>query len=152
MKNSNQYVLFTLGEQRYALHLSTVERIVRMVEITSLPKAPEIVLGVINVQGRVVPVVNIRRRFRLPEREIDLSDQLIIANTSKRTVGLVVDEVVGVIERSEPEVIPVAKVLPTLDYVEGVIKLENGIVLIHDIDKFLSLEEKKKLEAALKKT
>ncbi len=78
MNDSNQLVVFTLEEQRYALYLSAVERIVRIVEITPLPKALEIVFGVINVQGQVVPVVDIRKRFRLPEREMSLSDQLIM--------------------------------------------------------------------------
>lgn len=63
MDKLNQLVVFAFDEQRYALHLSAVERIVRMVEITPLPKAPEIVLGVVNVQGRIVPIVNIRKRF-----------------------------------------------------------------------------------------
>src|SRR3712207_6774571 len=98
MNNSRRYVVFTLDEHGYALPLSFVERIVRAVEVTPLPKAPEIVLGVINVQGRVIPVVNIRKRFRLPEREIELSDQFIIARTAKRTIALVVDAVGGVAE------------------------------------------------------
>lgn len=84
MNNLNQLVVFTLDEQRYALHLAAVERIVRVVEVTPLPKSPEIVLGVVNVQGRIIPVVNIRKRFRLPEREIALSNQLIIASRSRR--------------------------------------------------------------------
>jgi purine-binding chemotaxis protein CheW len=70
-------VIFTLDEQRYALHLAAVERVVRMVELTSLPKAPEIVLGVVNVRGRVVPVVNLRKRFGLAERGIRLSDHIL---------------------------------------------------------------------------
>jgi purine-binding chemotaxis protein CheW len=152
MNMSNQLVVFALDEQRYALHLSAVERIVRVAEVTPLPKAPEIVLGVINVQGQIIPVADIRRRFRLPEREIDLSDQLIIAKTSKRTVALVVDEVTGVIERLQQDVIPTENVLPGLEYVEGIAKLEEGMVLIHDIDKFLSLEEDRKLAAALRNT
>ena len=65
---SNHIVVFTLDEQRYALHLLAVERVVRAVEVTALPEAPEIVLGVVNVKGRIVPVINVRRRFRLPER------------------------------------------------------------------------------------
>jgi purine-binding chemotaxis protein CheW len=68
-------VVFTLDARRYAVPLSTVERIIRAVEITPLPQAPEIVLGVINVQGRIIPVVNTRKRFRLPECDIRLSDQ-----------------------------------------------------------------------------
>ena len=152
VEKSGRYVIFTLDEQRYALHLSAVERIVRAVEVTPLPRAPEIVLGIINMQGRIIPAVNIRRRFHLPEREIDLSDQLIIAHTAKRTVALVVDEVVDVIEHARHEVVPTQQVLPGVKYVEGVVKLEDGMVLIHDLDKFLSLEEEKVLDKALEKT
>ena len=144
-----QLVVFALEDQRYALHLSTVERIVRAVEMTPLPKAPEIVIGVINVQGRIIPVFNIRRRFHLPEREIELSDQLIIANTARRTVALVVDTVDGVIGRLSEEVTPADQVLPRIEYVEGIVKLENGLVLIHDLDKFLSIDEGTKLDEAL---
>lgn len=147
---SNQLVVFALDEQRYALHLSAVERIVRVAEVTPLPKAPEIVLGVINVQGHLIPVADIRRRFRLPEREIDLSDHLIIAKTSKRTVALVVDEVTGVIESPEQKLIPAKEILPGTDYVEGVMKLEDGLILIHDLATFLSLEEENTLDLALK--
>lgn len=152
MNKSNQYVVFTLDEQPYALRLSTVERIVRVVEVTPLPKAPEIVLGVVNVQGQIIPVVNIRKRFRLQEREMNLNDQLIIAHTSKRTVALVTDVVNGVVERSEQEVITSEKILPGLEYVEGVVKFENGMIFIHDLDKFLSLEEMKALDDAMKET
>jgi purine-binding chemotaxis protein CheW len=151
MNTSNQFVVFTLDEQRYALYLSAVTRVVCTVEITSLPKAPEIVQGVVNVQGQVIPVVNIRKRFRLPEREMELGDQLIIASTARRSVALVVDAVEGVIEHSRQEMIPPEKILPGTEYIEGVIKLENGLVLIHDLDKFLSLEEDKELDTALKK-
>jgi purine-binding chemotaxis protein CheW len=146
-----QLVVFALEDQRYALHLSAVERIVRAVEMTPLPKAPEIVIGVINVQGRIIPVFNIRRRFHLPEREIELSDQLIIANTARRTVALVVDTVDGVIERLSEEVTPADQVLPRIEYVEGIVKLENGLVLIHDLDKFLSIDEGTKLDEAVNK-
>ena len=151
MNELNQHVVFTLDEQRYALHLPAVERIVRVVEVTPLPKAPEIVLGVVNVQGQITPVINIRKRFRLPEREMNLSDQLIIAHTSRRTVALVADAVSGVIERSEQEVIAAEKVLPGIEYVEGVVKLEDGMILIHDLNKFLSLEEEQALDNAMKK-
>lgn len=147
----NQIVVITLDEQRYALYLSVVERVVRMVQITPLPKAPEIVLGVINVQGRVIPAINIRKRFSLPEREIDLSDQLIIANTPRRTIALVADAVSCIIEYAEQDTIAGEKILPGMEYVDGVVKLEDGIILIHDLDRFLSLEEEKTLDNAIKK-
>jgi purine-binding chemotaxis protein CheW len=151
MNNSKQLIVFNLDEQRYALHPSAVERIVRAVEVTALPKAPEIVIGVVNVQGRIIPVVNIRKRFRLPEREISLSDQLIIARTSKRTVALVADAMSGVVECSDQQVITAEKILAGMEYIEGVAKLESGRILIHDLNEFLSLEEEKALDDAMKK-
>jgi purine-binding chemotaxis protein CheW len=150
MTGSGVYVLFTLDEQRYALRLSAVERVVPIVEIVPLPKAPDIVLGVINIAERVIPVVNIRRRFGLPEREISLSDQLIIAPTSKRTVALVVDRVVDVMESPKHMVVGTKRILSGVDYVEGVIKLDDGLILIHDLETFLSLEEEEALDTALK--
>lgn len=148
----NRLVVFTLDEQRYALQLSTVERIVRVVEVTPLPRAPAIVVGVINVQGQVVPLVNIRKRFRLTERETDLSEEVIIAHTSTRTVALLADAVSGVVDCSPEEVIAAAKILPGLEYVEGIARLGDGMILIHDLDKFLSFEEAKTLDMALQAT
>lgn len=146
---SNQLVVFTLDDRGYGLPLPAVERIVRAVAVTPLPKAPDIVLGVINVQGRVIPVINVRRRFRLPEREIGLADQIVIARSRRRRVALVVDAVSGVLEYSEPDAVGAQDVLPALPYVQGVVKLAGGLILIHDLDTFLSLEEESHLDRAL---
>jgi purine-binding chemotaxis protein CheW len=126
-----------------------VERVVRVVEVTPLPQAPDIVLGVVNVQGRVIPVVNPRRRFRLPERDIALSDQLVIAHTTRRPVALVVDAVTGVLEYSGREAVGARDIVPGMEYVEGVVKLADGLVLIHDLDRFLSLDEVTALDRAI---
>lgn len=142
-------VLFALDEQRYALELASVERAVRVVDVTPLPKAPPIVLGIVNVKGNVVPVYDLRRRFRLPEREINLTDQLMIATTSRQTVALLVDSVSGVVEIAEEEIAPAEKILPEIEYVRGVVKLQDGLVLIHDLDRFLSPEEERSLDQAL---
>jgi purine-binding chemotaxis protein CheW len=150
MDSLNQLIVFTLDDQRYALHLPSVERIVRVVEITPLPKAPGMVLGVVNIQGRIIPVVNIRRRFGLPERETNLSDQLIIAKTSKRPVAILTDGVSRVIEESAERVVTSEEILSGMKYVEGVVKFEDGMILIHDLDKFLSIEEEKILDDAMK--
>jgi purine-binding chemotaxis protein CheW len=149
MNQVHQLVVFTLDEQRYAVPLSAVERIVRLVEITPVPHTPEIVLGVINVQGRILPVVNIRRRFRLPARELRLSDHLLIARTSKRTVALVVDAVSEVVTLSGHEMVAGEKILAHLGYVAGVVKRPDGLIFIHDLDKFLSLEEEQALHDAI---
>jgi len=144
-------VVFVLDGQQIALSLSSVQRVVRIVEITPLLNAPGIVCGAINLQGMVVPVLNIRKRFRFPEREISLSDHLIIARTSRRTVALLVDDASRVIETARKDVIESEKILPSLDYVEGVVKLEDGMILIHDLNRFLSLDEENTLDNALRR-
>lgn len=149
MNNNNQLVAFSIDEQCYALHLSCVDRIVRAVEITALPKAPPIVLGVINVQGEIVPVVNIRKRFHLPEREIGLTDHFIICHTAKRRVALVADSATKVVEYSPEAIIAAEKILPGMEYIEGVAKLPDGLILIHDLERFLSLEEENAIQEAL---
>ena len=95
---SAQWVVFYLDTGRYALPLSAVERIVRAVYVTPLPLAPDVVLGAIDVQGRVLPVFNIRRRFRLPERAIDPADHFLIARTIRGTVVLVIDAAQGILD------------------------------------------------------
>ena len=149
METSSPLVVLTLDEQRYALPLSAVERVVRIVEVTPLPDAPDIIAGVVNVQGRIIPVADIRKRFRLPAREISLSDQLIVARTSRRPVALVVDAVIGIVEYREQEVTAAEDILPHIRYVEGVVQLKDGMTLIHDLDRFLSLEEEQSFEKAM---
>ena len=146
---TNQYVIFTLDSQRYALPLTAVEHIVRAVEITPLPEAPAIVLGAIDVEGKVLPVLNLRRRFLLPEREIGPEDQFLIAYSSQRPVVLVIDEAHGVIE-CEPSAIVVAdRIVPGIEQFKGIVRMDDGLVLIHDLDKFLSLDEERDLEIAM---
>ena len=149
MNTTLLHVAFTLDEGHYALDLNAVERIIQTVEVTLLPEAPDIVLGVINIHGKIIPVVNIRRRFHLPEKDIEPTNRLIIAHTLKRTVALVVDVVLGVIETPEDRVVKADTVLPGMDYVQGVVKMEDGMILIHDLNKFLSLEEEKTLDTAI---
>jgi purine-binding chemotaxis protein CheW len=147
----NQLVAFTLNRQPYALRLASVRQVLRMVEVTPLPKAPEIVLGVVSLHGTVVPVLSIRKRFGLTEREASLSDQLIIADTAGKIVGLVVDAVIGVVERTAEEITEAEGIVPGAQYVEGIARLEGGMLFIHDLDCFLSQHEESQLHGALAK-
>ena len=146
---ANQYLVFNLGEQHYALHLPAVERVARMSYITPLSNAPDIVLGIVNIHGQVVPVIDFRQRFSLPAREIVLNDRLIFAHTRLRRLALIADAVTEVIECPEQDLTLAEHVLPGVKYLEGILKFKDGLVLIHDLDKFLSLEEEKVLDMAL---
>lgn len=149
MNAVRQLLVFRLGEQRYALPLEAVERIVRAVEVTPLPGVPAVVLGVIDVQGRVLAVLSIRRRFGLAQSDIVVGDHFVLARTTRRTVALVIDEAQGVIEHPADEIFGSAQIAFGAGTIQGVVKLEDGLVLIHDLETFLSLEEASALDRAM---
>ncbi len=144
-------LIFTLDNQRFALPVSSMERVFPVVEVTPLPDAPDIVTGIVNIHGSIIPVFNIRRRFRLPETAVNLTDKLIIAHTAGRSVGIVVDAVSDVMEYPEKDIVNADKIVPGMEYIDGVAKLDDNIILIHNIDKFLSPGEENKLDEAVEK-
>lgn len=147
-----QLVVFNLDAHRYAVRLEFVRRVVRVAEPTPLPNAPDIVLGVLNLRGEIIPVLDIRRRLGLPRRDINPTDQLIVASTARRRIALLVESVSGVAKRSPDEITKADEIMPGVEYLEGVSKLEDGILLIYDLDRFLSLDEEIQLEGALDKS
>jgi purine-binding chemotaxis protein CheW len=147
---TEQIVVFTLDEYLYALPLPAVKKVIHAVEIRHLPKAPEIISGIINIKGQIIPVVDIRKRFGLVAREIDPDDRLIIADTGKREVAILVDTVTG-IKNLEPRQFSTAReTLPFAKHLSGVAKIDDELILIYDLEQFLSLDEEKKLTQALK--
>lgn len=144
-----QLVVFVTDGQRYALPLQAVDRVFPMVAVSPLPQAPAVALGVINVHGQVVPVLDIRRRFGFPPRDYGLTAYLLVARSARRTVALPVDEVLGVREVAVQAVTSPEAVLPGMGHVAGIVALPDGLLFIHDLDTFLSLEEERRLAAAL---
>lgn len=149
MTGTETLLVFRLDDQRYALELAAVDRVISAIAITSLPQAPEIVMGIINVAGQILPVFNLRRRFGLTERRMTPSDQLILARTGRRTVVLSIDTADGLINRPPGESIAPAQIMTGLAHLKGVLRVDDGLVLIQDLAQFLSLDEERALEAAL---
>lgn len=139
--DSSQLVVFVLDGQRYALPLGTVERVVRAVEVTPLPEAPPIVMGVINIQGRVVPVVNLRKRFHLEERAIDPEDHFVVARSSTGAVALPVDEAEGLVRDLGGEKVAAAEIVPDLSYVDEVFLMGPEMVFVLAVDTVLTDDE-----------
>ncbi len=142
-------VVFGIDGQRYGLPLARVERVLPMVAVAPLPQAPAIALGVINFHGEVLPVVDVGRRLGLPAREYGLAAHLVIVQTPRRRLALPVDEVLGVQEVATASVVPPEAVLPGIGYVAGIATLPDGLLFIHDLDTFLSLDEERQLAEAL---
>jgi purine-binding chemotaxis protein CheW len=151
MSKSDYYILFTLDDQSFAIDLSNVDRVIRAIEVTPLPVAPEIVLGVINIHGDVIPVVNIRKRLNFRQKDMEVGDQLIIGHTDKRSLALWVDEVQDIVDIANKKVIKQGDILPGIPHIEGVVKLDGDIVYIHDLERFLSLDEEARLNMAMDK-
>lgn len=140
---------FSLGELKCALPLNVVEHSYRAVAITPLPGAPAKILGIINVHGVVHPVIDLRRCFGWPQRPVSPADHLVIGKTTRRKVALIVDTVEGVMECAEQDIAAADSIIPGLDFVAGILRLKDGMLLIHDLERFLSLEEEALLDHAL---
>lgn len=146
---SGRVVVFLLEGQRYGLRLAAVEHVVPAVALTTLPRAPRIVLGIFSLRGEIVPVVDIRERFGLPRRAISPDQQMIVACTSRRRLAILVDATVGVVEVNENEFVPAETILSGLPQVEGIARTADGLVVIHEVDSFLALEEAAELDVAM---
>jgi len=151
MQDTFEILLFYLDSWRFALRLPSVDKIIMAAEVTPLPEGPEIVMGVLNVQGEIVSVIDTRKRFNLPSIQPDIDNFFIIGKTSKRKVALLVDTVGEIIKIENSKIIESEEILPAIAHIDGVVKLEGEIVYIHDLENCLSLEESKKLDSAIKK-
>lgn len=147
--NSAHLLIFVLDEQRYALPLDRVIKVVRAAALTPLPQAPDIVMGILDLQGDVVPVINLRKRFRLPERGIGCDDHYVIARTPKLVLALSVDSTREVIEFCESAVVEPDAIVEGTGYLAGVTRTAEGLVLIHDLDTLLFPAEEELIEKAL---
>jgi purine-binding chemotaxis protein CheW len=144
-----EVLLFTLEAQRYALPLEDVRELVRAVRLTPLPRAPAVVEGLLNLRGELLPVLDVRRRFRLPARRLSPSDHLIVAQAGARRFALRVDRAEGLLALEPGQLDPSPRELPGVGYVAGALKLPDGLVLLHDLRTFLSQAEALELEEAL---
>ncbi len=132
---SKVYILFSVDDQLVALPVEAVNQIVRAVQITRLPEAPELLFGLINRGGEMIPVIHIRRQFKLPERDISVADRIIIAQTPLHTIAFIVDVIEGVIEIPDTEIIPAENIFPKMeDYVAATAEYNGRTVLIYDIN------------------
>jgi purine-binding chemotaxis protein CheW len=156
---SASLLIFQIDSRRCAVVLEQVARVIRAVYVTPLPQAPPQVLGLIDLQGTLLPVLSIRHCFAADSgedeqktslhRPIDIDDQFIIARTARRAVALQVDRVLEIISVDSRAMVPASAILPHWEGVQGIIQLADGLILIQDLDRFLSLEDDQRLAAAL---
>lgn len=136
-----QLVVFKLADEDFGVPIEQVREIIRLVQITHVPKAPSSVLGVINLRGRVIPVISLRDRFGLKKDGTDESTRIIVSDVGSQNVGFVVDAVTEVLRLDESSVEPAPDRAAGVDsaFIKGIGKVEDRLIIVLDLEKVFDL-------------
>ena len=148
LEEREQYVTFVIEEETYGVDILKVQEIVGMTKITTVPNLDHYMKGVINLRGKVVPVVDMRIKFNMPEREYDQVTVILIVEVKGREIGMIVDSVSDVVE------IPLSKIQDTphfkasinIDYIKGIGNMDDVLVILLDVNRILSTEDLDRIE------
>jgi purine-binding chemotaxis protein CheW len=138
-----QLVGFKLGDEDFAVDISRVQEINRMLKITKVPNSQEFVEGVVNLRGKIVPVVNLRERLGFPQKEEDAKTKIIVTEINNSLIGFIVDEVREVIRISKDIIEQTPTIASSIekDLINGVAKLEDRILILLNIENLFQLQE-----------
>lgn len=142
-------VVFRVDGALFALHLNAVERVLWMVDLMPLPEAPGALCGLLNYHGQAIPVADVRRRMGWKPRPFHIDDRLLVTRTSLRRLALTADFVRDVVEVPADQVEPASLLLPAASFLQGIASLRGEILLIHDLERWLSVEEEKYVASVL---
>jgi purine-binding chemotaxis protein CheW len=142
-----QLVSFIIENEEFGVDILKVQEIIRTVDITRVPRAPEFVEGVINLRGKIVPVIDLRKRFGIPKRDRDSETRIIVVELPDKVVGFLVDKVKEVIRVEKSIIEPPPELTTNVDanYITGVAKLRDRLLILLDLDKVLSVDEQDRL-------
>jgi purine-binding chemotaxis protein CheW len=146
-----QLVLFGLDSEIYGVDISDVHEIIRMQPVTKVPKAPFYVEGIINLRGKVIPVVDIRKRFGLSGVEQTKDSRIVVVDIGGTTIGMIVDEVTEVIRIPSDSIEPPSEIVAAgdSDYLLGIARVDERMVILLDLDRLLPKSEMNHLEGVL---
>ncbi len=147
MVKNLQLVVFGIGRELYGVGIESVHEIVKVPEITTVPDSPAFLDGVINLRGKIVPVVDLRKRFNLPCAERTKTSRVLITESSGRLVGLLVDSVSEVLKTPPDAVEAPPEMISSvgLEYITGVAKVESRLIILLDLGKVLNVDDMKKM-------
>ncbi len=147
-QDETQLAVLMVGGEKYALDIMRIKEIQRYQAITRMPKVPDFVEGVIHLRGLVIPIVDMRKRLDLPVTEPTRKTRIVIANISGKIVGLLVDEVNEVIRVSRQDIGAAPSLTRGIgaEYINGVVKRNDELLLMLDYERILSTEERVRIE------
>ena len=142
-----QVVSFQLGSEEYGVDISQVQEIIRMVEITHVPRAPRFMEGVINLRGQLIPIIDLRTRFGMQRKDATKSTRIIVTEIGSKRVGIVVDSVSEVLNIPLDNVEEAPEMIAGVgtEYIQGVGKLNDRLIIMLDLTMVMSGEEKQQL-------
>lgn len=142
-----QLVSFVIENEEFGVDILKVQEIIRTVEITRVPKAPNFVEGVINLRGKIVPVIDLRKRFGIAEKEHDNETRIVVVELVDKVVGFLVDRVKEVIRVEKSVIEPPPELTTSIDsnYITGVAKLQDRLLILLELNRVLSSDEQEKL-------
>ncbi|SCL96854.1 chemotaxis protein CheW [Sporanaerobacter sp. PP17-6a] len=147
--SENQYVVFKLGKEEYGIDIMNVKEIGSYKETVKVPNTPKFIDGIINYRGKVIPIINLKKRFNLENTEINADTRVIIINLNEKQIGFVVDEASQTVRLNDNEIDPAPDIISSIDrkYIIGVGKLsEERLLIIIDLEKVLNDSEKSEIE------
>ena len=144
-----QLVSFHLGDEVYGIEIVKVREIILMGEITRVPQTPPFVKGLINLRSTVIPVIDLRIRFDLTANDFTSESRIMVIDVSGKTIGIIVDAVSEVLRVSNNQIAPPPPTVAGLEqeYLTGLVKLENQLLMLLDVDKMLGKEDTETLDA-----
>jgi purine-binding chemotaxis protein CheW len=150
MEKDLQVVGFRIGNETFGVLIASVREIVRVPEITAVPSAPETVEGVINLRGKIIPVMDLRKRFGHTDVQPDKKNRILVVELESKLVGLIVNAASEVLKIPPSDIEPPGSVFPEgeSNYVTGVGKLKGRLIILLDVSKLLHKQEVKRLEEA----
>lgn len=144
-----QLVSFRLAQEEYGIEITKVQEIILMGEITRVPQTPDYIKGLINLRSTVIPIVDLRLRFGLVQEETTDETRIMVVNVAGKTIGIIVDAVSEVLRISQEQIAPPPPTVAGLgrEYLTGLVKLEQRLLILLDIDKILGSEDVSMVDA-----
>ncbi len=145
-----QLVGFRLADEEYGIEITKVQEIILPCEVTRVPQVPDYLKGLINLRSTVIPIIDLRLRFGLPPVEPTEETRIVVVNTSGKTIGVVVDSVSEVLRVLREQIDPPPQTVARLgrEYLTGLVKLDDRLLILLEIDKILAIEDLATLGAA----
>jgi purine-binding chemotaxis protein CheW len=151
-RGSMQLVSFRLGKEEYGVAITQVREIILMGDITRIPQTPAYIKGLINLRSMVIPVIDLRVRFEMEEGALTDESRIMVLNVANKTLGIIVDAVDEVLRVSHEQIAPPPPTVAGLDreYLAGLVKRDDKLLILLDINRLLGHEERAALESAVR--